>query len=376
MALSWLGRTTAERQFVAAVQASANANVDASQGSFTLALGQAAIGAFLWLQGLIAKVVLLVRAATSTGSDLDSWFADWFFTRLAAVSATGLATFSRATTTQPATVSAGQQISTGPNGTLFFVTIDTTNAAWNATANGYVINSGISSVTVPISAVTAGSAGNVLANTITSFVSPIPGIDTVTNAAALTNGADAETDQAFRARFQLYLAGLRRGTVLAIKSAVANLQQGVLCTVLENVRPDLSTDSGYLTVLVDDGTGTPPTSLITNAFTAIDAVRAAGIRFAAVAPTVQTNTVSCTVVSQTNTTVAHAADVAAATAAITNYINSLLPGATLYWARLWQVAFNASPNIIDVTGLLLNGATADVTANAVTENKAGTVTVS
>lgn len=375
MAISWLGKTSAVRQFVAAVQASANAAVDASEGSITLALAQAATGAFLWLQALIAKVVLLTRAATSTGTDLDSFFADWFFYRLPAVSATGQATFSRATTTAPATVPIGQLISTGVNsGIQFFVTTDTTNPAYSASAGGYIINIGTASVTVPVSALVPGAAGNVLANTITSFVAPIPGVDNVANAAPLTNGADAESDAAFRSRFQLYIQSLREGTVAAIRSAVANLQQNIICTILENKEPNLSADNGYLTIIVDDGSGTPSSTLLTNASLAVDAVRAAGIRFGVIAPIVQTNAVACTVVSQDTTQ--HANDIALATAAIQKYANGLLPGATLYWPRLYQVAFDSSANIVDVTGLLLNGGTTDRTAAANTVNKAGTVTVS
>ena len=46
--------------------------------------------------------------------------------------------------------------------------------------------------------------GNVLANTITSMGQGVPGVDTVTNAIAFTNGVDAESDAAYKARFVLY----------------------------------------------------------------------------------------------------------------------------------------------------------------------------
>lgn len=50
-------------------------------------------------------------------------------------------------------------------------------------------------------------------------------------------------------------------------------------------------------------------------------------------------------------------------------------GATLVWARIYQVAFDSDANIFDITGLLLNGGTADAVANAVTVNKTNSVTV-
>ncbi|MGC8035647.1 baseplate J/gp47 family protein, partial [Salmonella enterica] len=68
------------------------------------------------------------------------------------------------------------------------MTADTTNAAYDASQGGYVLANGISSVTVPIQAVTAGVAGNVTAGSINTIAQAITGIDTVTNAAGLTNG--------------------------------------------------------------------------------------------------------------------------------------------------------------------------------------------
>lgn len=374
MAISWLGKTVAVRQFIAAVQAAANAPVDASEGSFTLALGQATTGVFLWLQAILAQILMLTRAATSSGADLDSFFGDFFFYRLPAVSATGAVTFARATPTLQAVVPIGQLVSTGPGGIQFLVTTDATNAAYNANLGGYVLAPAVASVTVPVAALVAGAAGNVLANTITSFVSPISGVDTVTNSAALTSGADAETDTSFRSRFQDYIIGLRRGTVAAIRAAVLATRQGLSCVILENTKADLTTDNGYLTIVVDDGTGTPSTPILNAAASAVDLVRAAGIRFGVIAPVVQNNTIVLTAVSLDSTK--HAADIAAATAAILAYVNTLPVGGTLVWARLYQVAFDSSANIIGITGLLLNGATADVTANAKTINKTNSVTVS
>lgn len=373
MALNWLGMTAAVRQFVAAVQAAATAEVDASEGSITLALGQAATGAFLWLQALIANLLLLTRAATSKGVDLDSWMADYFFTRLPAVPAVGQVTFSRLTPTLQAVVPIGQGVSTGPGGIQYIVTADPTNGAYSAALNGYVLAPSVASVTVPIQAVSAGSAGNVLANTITSFVAPISGVDAVTNAAALTTGLDAESDPAFIVRFALYILGLRRGTVSAIEGAVISTRQGLTCIVLENKDTDCVTaDNGFVTVIVDDGTGTPSATTINNASLAVDAVRAAGIRFGVIGSTIQANTIVLTLVSQNSS--GHAADIVAATAAIMGYVNTLLPGATLVWARLYQVAFDSSSNIIDITGLLLNGGTTDRTAALPLVNKTSSVT--
>ncbi|MGC8030527.1 baseplate J/gp47 family protein, partial [Salmonella enterica] len=73
-----------------------------------------------------------------------------------------------------------------------------------------------SSVTVPIQAVTAGVAGNVTAGSINTIAQAITGIDTVTNAAGLTNGEDAELDADFRARFIHYINSLSKATKAAV----------------------------------------------------------------------------------------------------------------------------------------------------------------
>jgi uncharacterized phage protein gp47/JayE len=374
MALNWLGKTKAVRQFIAAVQAAAQAAVDSSEGSFTLAMGQAATGAFLWLQAQLVHVLKLTRAATSALSDLDGWMADWFFVRFGATAATGQATFSRSTPTLQAVAPVGQLISNGPGGLQFIVTTDAGNPAYSALLGGYVLAPATLSVTVPIAAVSPGAAGNVLANTITSFVSPISGVDSVTNAAALTNGAEAEADDAFRARFKLYISSLRLGTVAAIKAAVLATRQGIQVVVIENKAADLTTDNGMVTLVIDDGTGNPSDDIVNAAGLAVDATRAAGIRFGVIKPVVTVVTITLTVVSQDSGK--HAADTAAARAAIMAYINSLPVGVSLIWARLYQLAFDATANIIGVNTILVNGATADITVTAKGVVKTTSVTVS
>lgn len=56
------------------------------------------------------------------------------------------------------------------------------------------------SVTIPIEAAEAGTSGNVEAGLITEIPYSIPGIYTVTNAEACTDGADEETDEALLER--------------------------------------------------------------------------------------------------------------------------------------------------------------------------------
>jgi hypothetical protein len=61
--------------------------------------------------------------------------------------------------------------------------------------------------------------------------------------------------------------------------------------------------------------------------------------------------------------------------AITNYISVLTLGQTLAYTRLAQLAYDASPGVINVYAVTLNGATVDVTATSQQVVKAVSVLV-
>ena len=214
----------------AAVQSGASTLLNLAVGSVLRALLEAVAATLLWLQGLVVYVLTLTRAATSSGADLDSFVADFGLTREPAVAATGTVTFTRFTTSGQALVPFGAAIQTADGTQNFIVETDSTNAAYNAGLGGYVLANTVASATVPAIAATPGSAGNVLAGSITSINQPIPGIDTVTNTAGLIDGLDAETDAALRSRFVLYFASLSKATLTAIESAIENVQQGLQYT--------------------------------------------------------------------------------------------------------------------------------------------------
>jgi phage-related protein len=105
--------------FATAVQGSASTLIDFSVGSILLAIGEAMGGVALWLQGLILQVAALTRAATSSGTDLDSWLAQFGFAREAAVAAITQETFSRYTPTNSALIPVGANV-TSSDGTVTF----------------------------------------------------------------------------------------------------------------------------------------------------------------------------------------------------------------------------------------------------------------
>lgn len=376
MAISFQGKTKFVGQFVAATQSAAKAVVDSSIGSITLAFGQAVTGVALWLQAFVAQVLLLTRAATSKGADLDSWFADWGFTRLGAVAASDVATFSRATPTLQAVVPVGQAITTGPGGIQFNVGLDTTNAAYSASLNGYVLPISTASVTVPIQCATPGIIGNVLADTVASFLVPIAGVDSVTNPNDIENGTDAESDSAARARFPLWLASLRTSNDSAIKYAISSTPGVVRYSLVENLSyPDLETEAGWFFAIVDDGSGDPPDSLLAAVSTAVNATKAGGIQFSVYRPSLVTVDIDITV----KLTAGYVGLVVQAVqSALTAFIaTNPIAESSIDVSRLAQVAYEASPGVANVpfASVLINGENTDLAMTAIQAPAVGTITV-
>jgi uncharacterized phage protein gp47/JayE len=344
---------------VAQTQAAAKAAVDFTVGSVPLALAQSIAGLALWLQALILQVLAFSRAATSQGPDLDSWMADFGFPRLGATAAAGTLTFARFQPTSAAVILPGMLAAASIGGAQFVVTLDTTNGLYSSSAGGpgipgYVIAPSVSSGTVPAAAATPGSGGNVTIGAIGLLLQTVSGIDTVTNGTIFSGGMDAESDPAFRLRFQAFINSLQKGTVAAFAYALNSLRPGLTFSILENTTPNLVSQKGTVTIVLDDGSGNPPLSLMQAAAVAIEAVRCAGITVFVIPPTILPANIVMALTSVV--TAQHAADVAAAIAALQFYIDTIPVGGALPYARLAQIAFDASPNISNVTGVTLNAA--------------------
>src|SRR5277367_1212082 len=97
MQLSLQNFTTLVQNMAASVQSSAAQLLDLTVGSTLRAILEANASVALWMQWLILQVLQTTRASTSAGTDLDSWMADFSLTRLPAVAATGVVTFTRFT---------------------------------------------------------------------------------------------------------------------------------------------------------------------------------------------------------------------------------------------------------------------------------------
>jgi uncharacterized phage protein gp47/JayE len=356
-----------------AIQSSASAALNFTAGSVFRAIAEAVSGVVLWLQAIVLQILTLTRAATSVGADLDSWCADFGFFRLAARAATGQVTFSRFTATAQAVVPVSTAVQTADGTQKFFVTIDTTNTAYNAGLGGYVLPANTASVNVPVQAVTAGIAGNVQASTVTVITTAIPNVDTVTNSAAFLTGVDAESDKAFRSRFVLFITSLSKGIKAAIAAAVAGVQQGLNYTLTENEDYSGTYKPGYFYVVIDDGTGTASSTLLANVSAAVEAVRGFTIGYGVFAPAILTANVAMTITSAAGYD--HATVVGNVGTALANFLNSLTLGVSVPYTQLASVAY-AVAGVQNVTAVTLNSGTSDLTATPKQRVVAGTMTIS
>lgn len=375
MALNLKAFATLVSEQVTAIQGAASGLVDTAIGSILRSIVESNSAVVMWIQQLIVNLLVTTRAATSSGDDLDSWMADFSFTRLAATAATGQVVFSRFTATNQAVIPVGTQVTTTDGTQSFLVTTDTSNAAYDATQAGYVIAAGVTSVSVPVQAVTAGAAGNAQQGTITVISGSIQYVDTVTNTVTFGSGEDAESDTDFRARFVLWIASLSKSTLSAIGYALSSMQNGVTYTLTENQTYSGLSQPGYFYAVVDDGSGSPSSTFLGQAYSAIDAVRGFTVTFSVFAPELVNANIAMTLAL--SAPAVRSEVVALVNAALESYVASLVLGQTLPFTQLATVAYGASPYVTNVTGVTLNGSSADdLTATASQVIRAGTISVS
>jgi uncharacterized phage protein gp47/JayE len=256
----------------------------------------------------------------------------------------------------------------------FSVTQDATAPGWNQIQNGYIIGIGVASLDIPVVAQVAGTCGNVQAASITVLASALSGVDAVLNAAAFVNGMNAESDSAFRVRFQSFMASLSRATVSAVGYAVSTVQQGLNYTIQENQSPSGAFQLGNFVIVVDDGSGYPSSQLLSMIQQAVEVVRPVGSTFSVFAPAVTQVNVSLTVSPAVGSNVTLLTPTIVS--AIGGYVNSLPVGAPLPATMIALVAYTASTSVSNVTTILLNGQTSDIVVQLSGVVKIGTVVVS
>jgi uncharacterized phage protein gp47/JayE len=360
----------------AAIQGKVSQLLDLNVGSPLRAILEANASQISWQQTNILSVARAMRLKTATGSDVDSFVADFQVYREPPVAAVGVLTFSRYSPLQSAAVLVGSTARTSDGSQTVVITADSTNAAWSASAGsagGYVLQAGVGSITVPAMAQVAGSSGNVGAGTITLLGDATVGVDQVTNASGFTGGLDAETDDALRTRFWLHIASLERATFTAVQSAIADVQQGLSYLIQNNRSEDGRFRPGHFVVILDDGSGHPSDDLKSRVYAAVDRVNPLTITFSVQSPSVAAANIGLTITVQG---VAKASLLAPIAQKITAYANALPVGGSLSITRIAALAYSVDPGVVNVSNVTINNSTADFQPSATSVVKASLVTVS
>jgi uncharacterized phage protein gp47/JayE len=373
MLLPLNGFSTLVQQMSAAVQGGAQQLIDLSVGSVLRALLEASASVALWMQWLILQVLSITRAATSNGADLDSWMADYSLVRLPGASANGIVTFARYTIGLGTFIPVGTVVRTVDGSQSFTVVASASSVVVNG-VTGYSLPAQLASVDVAVQAVVAGSAGNVLAGAIGLLNSAIPGVDTVNNAAACAGGVDPESDASFRLRFQAYINSRSLATALALTNAILAVQQGLRYSIVENQDSSGNAMPGHFVVAVDDGTGYPPTALLSEVQQAVEQVRPLGSTYAVTPPVVIPATVQMSL--ETSNPLTKPAVASAVQQSVASWIAGLPMGGTLAISKIDALAHGADPSVVSVMGTTINGSAMDVSAPVNGVIIAGSVTVS
>jgi hypothetical protein len=154
---------------------------------------------------------------------------------------------------------------------------------------------------------------------------------------------------------------------------VLGLKIGAACALTENHDYNGTYHPGFFYAVVDDGTGSPSSDFLASAANAIDAVRPFTVQFGVFAPIDLTANVSMSAVIASGFD--PVATKAAARSAVLAYLGTLTLGQSLAYTRLLQIAYDASPGIVNITGLTINGGTSDLAATSQQRILAGAVAV-
>lgn len=188
------------------------------------------------------------NAAILVPTDLDAIGANYGLTRLPGTQSTGTITFRirNYTTTSPiVTVPSGTVVSTlatSQSPAIAFATTATVTFTPSLAPSYFNPVTGFYEQSTTIICQTIGAIGNVGAQTITSLVSSVSGIDAVTNNTATTGGTDIESNTAFAARIQIKLEGNNVGTPDGIISLVETNPNVIQALVVGPNDPEMMRD--------------------------------------------------------------------------------------------------------------------------------------
>lgn len=337
-------------------------------GSDANALMAASVAVADAVVGQLIRVTAGLAVATAKGPDLDRILFDRYgLVRKDAAPAVTTLTFSLpSAAASNFAIPVGTQFRTSDN-KLFASTAQRTFLAGNTELEG-----------VPVASVLAGISQQARAGTITSIVDTIAGAPaglTVTNPEATSGAADAELDEAFRARGKLFYATARRGTLAAIETGALAVAGVATARAFEAIDANGAAARLVNLVVADAFTQqlvnftSVPGTYETQSQALAEAVRAglADVRAAGIQVLVQVANVELlgiTLGLRFRAGVDVDATSAAARAVVVGFVNSLAPGAPLVIAEL-EAALAVVSGIILLGGEVI-APTLDVTPSATT----------
>lgn len=307
--------------------------------------------------GQLAQVASGLYLDSAQGEQLDRLLFDRYgLARKVAASAVGSVTFTTSAPNPSAFIIPANTLLSTPDG-IQFQTVEAETFPLGGGGGG-----GSGPIFVTVRSILAGANQQVGVGTITNIVGTIPGSPAdlvVTNPVATSGAADAESDDAFRARGRAYFTTVRRGTLRAIEQGALTVPGVVRATAFESIdlqgRPaayvTLAIADQYTDTLADLGVY-PPTYaaqslvLAQAVFNALQEYRPAGIFVQVQVAQVRLQPIQLTLSFQAGANVDSVA--VAARSAIVTAVNNLAPGDDLTLAALNQ-------SLQAVTGLVLTG---------------------
>jgi Baseplate J-like protein len=390
---------------VQALSHDANGNpilIDFASGSILGAVTEAEGRQLAFVQKQNTDLLAITRASTCpTIDDLISYVSDWFLEPpqlppgfASSTSFVGTRTLASSVDQfiQPGVIFQ-TKVAAPAIPVVYQVVPDVSQTSWIPALQAYRLPAGATTVQFSAQAMNAGTASNAVVSTVWVISTPNVPLDSITNTLAITNGTPAETQGQLFARFQQYIMGLSRGTKPAVCARILEQRTGLSFTYNEYTNTDGTLRDAFVTVALDDGSGAPPSSLLSSALAdcndPVDPARAGGTGLAIIAPSVVNVTASVTgLVFQPLQAANSQAIEAAIQTAIVNFINGNGVGGSITTSPIdgtstWtpspslKVSYSAYIQLLQTfvgTGVnqglagwgtaRLNGAQADVTLTA------------
>jgi uncharacterized phage protein gp47/JayE len=347
--------------------------LDTAPGGFFFDLTQPWVLQAVRLYDLIAvEYVAATLPAYAWGPYLDYLGETWTVPRKDASPAGGTVAF---TGTNGTIIPPGTEVGTVQ------IDPDSDPITFVTTASG-TISGG--TVSIPVIADVAGASGNVGAGTVSQLLSPVDGVTAVTNASALTGGADEESDELYQERLLKFIGSPQGGGNMTDYERWALEEPTIGYVTVEAVW----SGPGTVRVIITDRTNRPVAAAVVTALQAkLDPVAGQGMGVAPIGATV-------TVATPANLNVNVAADVAFRqgytltgtggtiaiqqdiTDAIKSYVDYLPPGQDVYVSKIVDVLVEVD-GVDDVllSSVLLNGANTNLAVGSLQVALTGTVTI-